>query len=55
MEEKREEKYINNLKDRLKLCIIHLEFLDSLIRKNHYENEQWFLDFQDKLNEISVR
>ena len=29
--------------------------LDELVRENNLENEQWFIDWQDKLNEISVR
>ena len=44
-----------NIKRFLEITIGQLEVLDNLVRKAHYENEQWFLDFQDKLNEISVR
>ena len=44
-----------DIKDFLDIMIEQLETFDSLVRKAHYENEQWFLDFQDKLNEISVR
>ena len=29
--------------------------VDKMIRANALENEQWFLDWQDKLNEISVK
>jgi hypothetical protein len=28
---------------------------DTQVRSAHLENEQWFLDWQDKLNEISVK
>lgn len=29
--------------------------VDNIVRNCHMQNEQWFLDFQDMLNEISVR
>ncbi len=29
--------------------------IDKQVRASHLENEQWFLDWQDKLNEISVK
>ena len=28
---------------------------DFLVRKLNRQNEQWFIDWQDKLNKISVR
>lgn len=28
--------------------------LDEAVRSYKLQNEQWFLDYQDKLNEISV-
>lgn len=31
------------------------EMIDKIARSYNMTNEQWFLDFQDKLNEISVR
>lgn len=32
-----------------------LDALDKEIREKGLTNEQWFIDCQDKLNEISVR
>jgi hypothetical protein len=32
-----------------------LKEVDEMVRENGLENEQWFLDWQDKLNEISVK
>ena len=32
-----------------------LKEVDETVRENGLENEQWFLDWQDKLNEISVK
>ena len=29
--------------------------VDTMVRETGLENEQWFLDWQDKLNEISVK
>lgn len=31
------------------------ETIDKEVRARGLQNEQWFLDFQDSLNEISVR
>lgn len=39
----------------LKNSIEVIEKLDEVVRDNKWENEQWFLDWQDKLNEISVK
>lgn len=36
-------------------AVKRLEIIDKKVRKHHFENEQWFLNFQDKVNEISVR
>lgn len=38
-----------------KALIEQLEHIDFLATKNNWRNEQWFIEFQDKLNEISVR
>lgn len=35
--------------------VIFLNKMDKLFRNKKFENEQWFLDWQDELNEISVR
>lgn len=32
-----------------------LKEFDKACREEGFQNEQWFLDFQDELNEISVR
>ena len=32
-----------------------IQEVDKIVRENGLENEQWFLDWQDKLNEISVK
>ena len=29
--------------------------LDDYVRTHELHNEQWFLDFQDRLNEISIK
>ena len=42
---------IKAIKDNIK----EIERIDTFVRKYNYQNEQWFLDWQDKLNEISVR
>lgn len=44
--------YLNSELTRL---INELEKLDADVRADGFQNEQWFLDGQDKLNEISVR
>ena len=43
------------LKDDMNRLIQVADSYDKLIRQKHLENEQFFLDWQDKLNEISVR
>ena len=32
-----------------------VQMLDQMVREHGFENEQWFLDWQDRLNEISVK
>ncbi len=46
---------INVLKIACQKSLEQSNMLDELVRENNLENEQWFLDWQDKLNEISVR
>lgn len=39
----------------LNKTIQDLNKIDTKVRKLGLENEQWFLDWQDELNKISVR
>ena len=32
-----------------------IELINKLIQMKGYQNEQWVLDYQDKLNELSVQ
>lgn len=43
------------LKWHMELCLELLEKIDSGVSKSLLQNEQFVLDFYDKLNEISVR
>ena len=42
-------RYIHKIKTK------DLNKIDAKVRKLGLENEQWFLDWQDELNKISVR
>ena len=46
---------IKAIQKALDKTIYDLNKIDSKVRKLGLENEQWFLDWQDKLNEISTR
>lgn len=46
---------IEALKVACKESVEALKEVDETVRENGLENEQWFLDWQDKLNEISVK
>ena len=46
---------IKAIQKSLDKSIYDLNKIDSKIRMLGLQNEQWFLDWQDKLNEISVR
>lgn len=46
---------IDLIKFKLNIIIDQLNDLDENIRENHLENEQFYLDFLDKLNTISVK
>lgn len=35
--------------------LVWAETIDKEVRARGLQNEQWFLDFQDKLNELSVK
>ena len=43
------------LKIACKETLYAVQELDKMVREKALENEQWFLDWQDKLNEISVK
>lgn len=43
------------IQDEVKLLIDKINHIDYLATINNWRNEQWFIEFQDKLNEISVR
>lgn len=53
MEEK--EEFVKYLTESFIQCLAMAETLDQLVREHNLQNEQWFLDWQDKLNEISVK
>ena len=46
---------IESLKEHLAYMIVYLERLDREVRAKGLQNEQWFLDWQDELNKISVK
>lgn len=37
------------------ILVNSLSEFDIQVRAHHDENEQWFLDYQDNINEISVK
>lgn len=46
---------ILSLLEHIQKALVYVEMLDREVRARGLQNEQWFLDFQDKLNELSVR
>lgn len=46
---------ILSLLEHIQKALVYVEMLDREVRARELQNEQWFLDFQDKLNEISVK
>lgn len=46
---------IESLKEHLEYMLIYLERLDREIRVKNLQNEQWFLNWQDELNKLSVK
>lgn len=46
---------VESLKENLEMYIRAIETLDREVRSRGLQNEQWFLDLQDELNNISVR
>lgn len=45
----------NIVQKKIKEVFILLESIEAMTTKFNFRNEQWFLDYQDKLNEISIR
>lgn len=50
-----EDPYVEFIKKRIAKIIFNLELLDKSITEAELQNEQFVLDFYDKLNEISIR
>ena len=50
-----EDNYKEFLQKQINCIISNLEILDKFITSAKLQNEQFILDFYDKLNEISVR
>lgn len=46
---------VKSLKERLETLLITIEVLDREVRSLKLENNQWFIDWQDELNRISVK
>lgn len=46
---------IQNFKDETKEEIAKIEWLIQQIEDNSLINEQWFLDFLDKMNTLSIK
>lgn len=51
----KEEDIKSTIKFFMTRALFSLEQIDKLIDKYHLKNEQFVLDFYDKVNEISVR
>lgn len=46
---------IQSLKECLITTLNYLYILDKEARSKNLQNEQWFIDWQDKLNALSVK
>ena len=46
---------VENLKKKSKSLLKETELFIELVEDNSLENEQFFLDFLDKLNELSIK
>lgn len=46
---------MNTYKELTKLYIEQLKLFIGIIEKNKLTNEQWFIEFEDKLNELSIK
>lgn len=49
------EDLIESLKVETKIEIQNIEKLILMVKNNSLTNEQWFLDFLDELNDLSVK
>lgn len=50
-----EDNYKEFLQKQMGLIILNLEIIDKYIDSAELQNEQFVLDFYDKLNKISIR
>jgi hypothetical protein len=46
---------VSYLKRHMMSLLEDIERLDFYIRSHNYQNEQWFIEWQDDLNKVSVR
>lgn len=46
---------IQSLKENAERVLIEIGIFDREVRARGLENEQWFIDWQDELNRISVK
>lgn len=46
---------MESYKELTKLYLEQLKLFIEIIEKNRLTNEQWFLDFEDKLNKLSIK
>lgn len=55
MEDNLKDTYVKYIKKQIAYTLSNLESLDKTISTLELQNEQFVLDFYDKINEISVR
>lgn len=46
---------VSYLKRYLMYLLEDIERVDLYVRSHNYQNEQWFIEWQDDLNKVSVR
>lgn len=46
---------IQSLKEHSEKALEYIQMVDREVRAKRLQNEQWFINWQDKLNEISVK
>lgn len=46
---------IQSLKEHAEKALSYIQMIDKEVRTKRLENRQWFLNWQDRLNEISVK
>lgn len=46
---------VQSLKEHAEKALEYIQIVDKEVRAKHLENEQWFINWQDKLNVISVK